>query len=98
MGSSMASRTTNASSWWPTTSKWPEVVATGSVTARGLPLDRLRAPAAVMPAAAPCQSARVTEAQRRMKQRFDKRRRVRAPSFTVGDWVRIHRLTGTTSY
>ncbi|KAF3854230.1 hypothetical protein F7725_022285, partial [Dissostichus mawsoni] len=37
------------------------------------------------------ESARVAEAQRRMKQRFDKRRRVRAPPFTVGDWVRIHR-------
>ena len=56
-----------------------------------LPLDRLRAPAAVTPTATPCQSARVAEAQRRMKQRFDKRRRVRAPPFTVGDWVRIHR-------
>ncbi|KAF3835720.1 hypothetical protein F7725_028278 [Dissostichus mawsoni] len=56
-----------------------------------LPLDRLRAPAAVTPTAAPCQSARVAEAQRRMKQRFDKRRRVRAPPFTAGDWVRIHR-------
>ncbi|KAF3858911.1 hypothetical protein F7725_012112 [Dissostichus mawsoni] len=29
------------------------------------------------------------QAQRRMKQRLDKRRRV--PPFTVGDWVRIHR-------
>ncbi|KAF3851711.1 hypothetical protein F7725_013483 [Dissostichus mawsoni] len=57
----------------------------------GLPLDRLRAPAAVTPTAAPCQSASVAEAQCRMKQRFDKRRRVRAPPFTVGDWVRIHR-------
>ncbi|XP_034095735.1 uncharacterized protein K02A2.6-like [Gymnodraco acuticeps] len=56
-----------------------------------LPLDRLRAPVAVTPTATPCQSARVAEAQRRMKQRFDKRRRVRAPPFTVGDWVRIHR-------
>ncbi|KAG7275381.1 LOW QUALITY PROTEIN: hypothetical protein CRUP_021579 [Coryphaenoides rupestris] len=33
----------------------------------------------------------VKEAQRRMKQRFDKRRRVREPPFTVGDWVRIRR-------
>ncbi|KAF3849697.1 hypothetical protein F7725_019416 [Dissostichus mawsoni] len=70
---------------WP--ARFPEELA----SFHRLPLDRLRAPAAVTPTAAPCQSARVAEAQRRMKQRFDKRRRVRAPPFTAGDWVRIHR-------
>ncbi|KAF3840433.1 hypothetical protein F7725_019150 [Dissostichus mawsoni] len=70
---------------WP--AKFPEELA----SFHWLPLDRLRAPAAVTPTAAPCQSAKVAEALRRMKQRFDKRRRVRAPPFTVGDWVRIHR-------
>ncbi|KAJ8333463.1 hypothetical protein SKAU_G00414710 [Synaphobranchus kaupii] len=54
-----------------------------------LPLDRLRAPTA--PAAAPYQSDRVTDRQRRMKQRFDKRRRVRPPPFAVLDWVRVRR-------
>ncbi|KAF3858804.1 hypothetical protein F7725_012005 [Dissostichus mawsoni] len=70
---------------WP--ARFPEELA----SFHRLPLDRLRAPAAVTPTAAPCQSARVAEAQRRMKQRFDKRRRVRAPPFTAGDWVTIHR-------
>ncbi|KAJ8346671.1 hypothetical protein SKAU_G00280720 [Synaphobranchus kaupii] len=54
-----------------------------------LPLDRLRAPTA--PAAAPYQSGRVMDRQRRMKQRFDKRRRVRPPPFAVLDWVRVRR-------
>ncbi|KAJ8351786.1 hypothetical protein SKAU_G00232620 [Synaphobranchus kaupii] len=54
-----------------------------------LPLDRLRAPTA--PVAAPYQSGRVMDRQRRMKQRFDKRRRFRPPPFAVLDWVRVHR-------
>ena len=56
-----------------------------------LPLSRLRAPAAATPAAAPSQSTRVADAQRRMKQRFDRRRRVKTPPFSAGDWVRIRR-------
>ena len=56
-----------------------------------LPLDRLRPPGVAAPAATPHQSNRIADRQRRMKQRFDKRRRVRPPPFTVLDWVRVRR-------
>ncbi|KAF3858909.1 hypothetical protein F7725_012110 [Dissostichus mawsoni] len=86
---SMASRTTNASSWWPTTSirngqRWSPRVRNGS----GAPFG-----SATGPGGRHANSRTVPErqAQRRMKQRLDTRRRVRAPLFTVGDWVRIHR-------
>ena len=56
-----------------------------------LPLDRLRPPTRNSSAATLSLGNRVAEKQRRMKQRFDRGHRARAPALRVGDWVRIRR-------
>uniref|UniRef100_A0A3P8W9L1 Chromosome 9 open reading frame 78 n=1 Tax=Cynoglossus semilaevis TaxID=244447 RepID=A0A3P8W9L1_CYNSE len=57
-----------------------------------LPLDRLCPPLNAIPVTAPSPAGRIEQQQqRRMKQKFDKKRRVKHPSFTVSDWVRICR-------
>lgn len=54
-----------------------------------LPLDRLRASVAAPPPAR--EHARVHNQQRQMKQRYDRTRRVKTPSITALDWVRVRR-------
>ncbi|KAG7453524.1 gypsy-16 si [Solea senegalensis] len=56
-----------------------------------LPLDRLRPQRGNAPAAAPSLRGRVAEQQRCMKQRFDRKHRVKGLSLGVLDWVRIRR-------
>lgn len=56
-----------------------------------LPLDRLRPPQQQAPALRPPPGNRVAQQQHRMKQRYDRVRRVKRPALTVSNWVRIRR-------
>ncbi|XP_028299780.1 uncharacterized protein LOC114461693 [Gouania willdenowi] len=58
-----------------------------------LPLDRLRPPVRVTSTATPSPGDRVDQQQRTMKRWFDRRHRVKPPTLTVSDWVRVRRPT-----
>lgn len=54
-----------------------------------LPLDRLRPPLTPTPAPQPNAQAAVSNNQRRMKQHFDRSKKVKVPNILASDWVRV---------